>query len=478
MLQIRRRQTGAILLTCLLSHAAFGQSGFENWSRDPMPSSGMSRAELRLAQLPPAASQFPAAQLPPSQFSPGQLPPSQFQPGQFPQPGLPSSSAGPGGGPWSGPWGVPNAAVPPPNGINSDGTVTSDLAFSGAVGPQSLNYFAGVGFNTDLGLFGRFVYDDRDFDWTAPPWRNPPVPWRGGGQHLRLEAMPGLEAQRYLVSFTQPYFAQFGGRPISFNVSGFYFDRDYFDWDETRYGGRFGFGYNLNRELSLSTKFRAENVEVSDPRLIVPEVERSLGDHELYAAGATLTFDNRDTPFVPNSGTYLELGFEQVFGSFEYPRASVDFRRYFWFRERPDRSGRHVIGLTFQGDITGSDTPVYDNYFAGGYSTLRGFRFRHASPKEMGVIVGGELSLLGSGEYIFPVTADDMVRGVFFCDLGTVEQTTDLDGDNFRLAVGGGLRINIPALGPAPLSIDAAVPLLRAPTDRVQNLSVFINVGY
>ena len=372
-------------------------------------------------------------------------------------------------------FGVPPQGFDP--GFTSEVQV-ADLTVNVTPSAQAISYFAGLGFNSDQGVFGRLSYDDRDFDWSAFPWRNPPVPFRGGGQRLRLEAMPGAEMQRYLVSFEQPFFSWFGGRPVSFNLSGHYFERDYFDWNERRFGGRFGFGYGISDALALRTKFRVENVDVSDPRLPVPILQRSVGDHELYAGAVSLTYDTRDIPYAPSSGTYLDLGFEQVFGSFEYPRGTVDFRRYVTVAQRVDRTGRQIFGLTFNGSITGSDTPIYDRWFAGGYSTLRGFRFRHASPKVNSIIVGGELSLTGSAEYYLPVTADDMVRGLFFADIGTISEGTSIDSNDLRVSIGGGLRIYIPALGPAPLSIDAAVPLVRAETDRVQNIHFYVNLGF
>ena len=59
--------------------------------------------------------------------------------------------------------------------------------------------------------------------------------WRGAGQSLRIEAVPGSEVQRYLVNFTEPFLWD---TPISFNVSAYLYDRRYFDWDEQRLGGR------------------------------------------------------------------------------------------------------------------------------------------------------------------------------------------------------------------------------------------------
>ena len=82
-------------------------------------------------------------------------------------------------------------------------------------------------------------------------------------------------------------------------------------------------------------------------------------------------------------------------------------------------------------------------YFAGGYSTMRGFDFRGASPvKAPGIAVGGEFRFLGTVEYMFPLTADDMVKGVAFVDYGTVESELELNSENYRVAPGFGLQIS------------------------------------
>ncbi len=57
---------------------------------------------------------------------------------------------------------------------------------------------------------------------------------------------------------------------------------------------------------------------------------------------------------------------------------------------------------------------------------------------------------------MFPITADDMVRMVTFIDYGTIEQEIEFDWKNFRAAPGLGLRIAVPAMGPAPLAFDFA----------------------
>jgi outer membrane protein insertion porin family len=133
-----------------------------------------------------------------------------------------------------------------------------------------------------------------------------------------------------------------------------------------------------------------------------------------------------------------------------------------------------VLSLSTQLGFSGNDTPVYDHFFAGGFSTLRGFDFRGASPRVGDVIVGGEFMWVNTAEYLFPITADDMLRGVVFCDFGTVER--DIEINDFRIAPGVGLRVTVPALGPAPIALDFAFALNEAAFDDTQVFS--FNVGW
>lgn len=336
-------------------------------------------------------------------------------------------------------------------------------------------FMFGVAVNSDAGVTGQITVDERNFDILRFPrsWDDfaQGGAWRGAGQGFRLEAQPGSQVQRYLVSFTNPYFFDTN---ISFGASAFYFDRRYFDWSESRYGGRLQWGYRLTPDLSVSAALRAENINIFDPRVGgVEELDEALGRSDLFTGRISVMHDTRDLPFMPTEGHLVEVSFEQAFGSFDYPRGEVDYSQYFLMRERPDGSGRHTLAYTTKLGFSGADTPLFENYFAGGYSTLRGYAFRGASPIDSGVRVGGEFRWLNSLEYFFPITADDMIKGVFFCDFGTVEEKIALKSDNFRVAPGFGFRVNVPALGPAPLAFDFAFPLASAAGDDEQMFSFF-----
>lgn len=396
-----------------------------------------------------------------------------------------------GGAPGPGENGAPaNAGVfaQPPPGFNPPPLIQDPLV--GAPGnyadieamvdeTRTGRFMFGVGVNSDAGVTGQITIDERNFDWRRVPggWQDVTngSAFRGAGQGFRIEAMPGNRVQRYMVNFTEPYLFD---TPVSFNINGFFYDRLFYDWNEQRFGGRVALGYRLSPDLSASVAVRAESIDIFEPRVLgVPELDAVLGKSQFYSGRLTLTYDTRDIPFAPTEGALIELAAEQAWGTFEFPRAEIDLRRYYMIYERPDGSGRHTLAFIGRYGVSGTETPIYENFFAGGFSTLRGFAFRGASPIDGGVIVGGRSRLLASAEYMYPITADDMIKGVIFCDAGTVERDLSIRAENFRVAPGFGLRINIPALGPAPLALDFAFPVAQAAGDNEQIFSFFFGVG-
>jgi outer membrane protein insertion porin family len=351
---------------------------------------------------------------------------------------------------------------------------------------QTGRLMIGAGVNSNAGLVGNIVVDEQNFDILRLPrsWddiRNGTA-FRGAGQRFRLEAAPGTELQRYMATFQEPYL--FDTR-IGLSLSASYFTRFFYDWAEARTGGRIGLGYQFQfaPDLSVNAGFRGESVDVFNPRLLTPDIENMLGTNGVYGFSAGLIHDTRDSPFLPTQGHLASLEFEQVIGTFVYPRGIAEARQYFLLNERPDGSGRHVLSIGSVLGVSGDNTPAYDNFFAGGYNTIRGFVFRGASPRQTAAgtepkpgqaaaIVGGPFQWLNTIEYMFPITADDTLRGVVFTDVGTVESNVSIN--NMRVAPGVGLRITLPAMGPAPIALDFAVPVAYAPYDSKQLFSFFV----
>jgi outer membrane protein insertion porin family len=458
------------------------------------------QAAITEPQLPPTAPSSPVITSPqpaPAFGPPPMLPPPQQQyVPQYPPGGQPQYAPAPQYGPPPPAYTAPPALNPDPNitpipipsnpqqmpypqneltPMFQDPAVDLDVVLSEA---QTGRLMLGVAVNSDAGLVGQILLDEQNFDWTRWPtsWDDflSGKAWRGAGQRFRIEAAPGTEVHRYLVSFQEPYFMD---TPVSLGLSGSFFDRRYDDWDEQRLGGRVSLGYQWTEDdVSAAIAYRGESVKISNPATapgVVPALDEVVGENALHGFKFTLANDTRDSAFLATQGHFLQLELEQVIGSFEYPRAIFEGRKYFLVNERPDHTGRHVVTASTRLGFTGDDTPLYDRFFAGGFSTLRGFEFRGANPVEDGVEVGGDFMWVNTLEYLFPITADDMIHGVTFVDFGTVEEQVEIQ--DFRIAPGFGLRITIPAMGPAPIALDFAFPVAEAPTDEEQVFS--FNIG-
>jgi len=381
------------------------------------------------------------------------------------------------GAPSLGNFNDPYADAPAETPIYIPNTRTADLEITGYPARTGRLMFGGA-VNSDAGVTGQITVDERNFDITRWPRSFQDLAsgtaFRGAGQTLRIEAVPGSVFKRYTASFADPNL--FGYLPVSFGLSGFLFDRRFRDYSEERLGGRVSLGYRVTPELSLTAGLNGQSVDVTNPSTnTVSELNDVVGSNNLFTGEFRLTHDTRNSPFQPSEGHFFEFGYERAFGDFSYNRFEIENRNYLLLAQRADGSGRQTVSFSTRLGFSGEDTPLFENYFAGGYATMRGFNFRGASPIENGVQVGGRFQWLNTVEYMFPITADDAFRGVAFCDFGTVERDIEINKDDFRVAPGVGLRISIPMLGPAPLAFDFAYPVSMADTDQKRIFSFYMS---
>jgi outer membrane protein assembly factor BamA len=335
----------------------------------------------------------------------------------------------------------------------------------------------GVGVNSDAGLTGSIVLNERNFDIFRPPTSIDDLlsgnAWRGGGQEFRIEAVPGTQLQRYSVSLREPYLFD---TLFSFGISGYYYQRSYNEYNEDRVGTRLTLGRKLN-ELSpywsVNAGLRVENVGVSGVSIFAPEDYQAVVGHNFQVgASVGVTYDSRDSYVRPTEGALVSATFEQVFGDFTFPLANLEANKYFTVYERADGSGRHVLAAHSQVSWAGSNTPVYERYFAGGFRSMRGFEFRGVGPFINGFNVGGDFMWLNSLEYQIPLLANDQVYVVGFVDSGTVEPRTEIK--DYRVTAGFGLRFVVPMFGPVPIALDFGFPIVKADGDREQVFSFWL----
>ena len=339
-------------------------------------------------------------------------------------------------------------------------------------------FMVGGGVNSNAGLNGSVVLNERNFDITRFPtsWDDfrQGRAFRGAGQEFRLEAQPGTQFQRYSATFREPYLfdTQFG-----MTDSAYYFNRSYIEYFENRIGGRFTLDRRLDQNWRASATARVEGVEVKNvPVYAPPSISDFAGWHFLVGLRAGLTRDTRDSFIFPTKGNVFDIGVEQVLGDYTYPIGTAEFTQFFSskYLQREDGSGKHVLALRSQLAAAGSNTPVYDRFYAGGFRSLRGFTFRGVGPETNGLHTGGKFSFLNTVEYQIPILQNDKLFFVTFLDHGTVENSVEFK--NYRVSAGFGFRIAVPALGPLPIALDFAFPLNRMQGDNTQLFSFYVGL--
>lgn len=342
---------------------------------------------------------------------------------------------------------------------------------------QTGSFLLGAGINSDAGITGSVVLNERNFDLFRVPTSFDDVfsgrAFRGGGQEFRLEAVPGNVFQRYTVSWRDP---RIFDSLYSLSTSAYFYNRGFNEYNEDRVGGRVTLGRRINQYWSASATTRLEGVTIKDVAGWAPdEIRRDQGYSLLLGLGAGLRRDSRDSYIRPTNGSVVDLSFEQVLGDYTYPLATAEFTNFLTTFSRLDGSGRHVLAFRSQMSIAGSNAPVYERYYAGGFRSIRGFEFRGVGPHVNGFNVGGDFAFLNSVEYQIPIVPSDSLYFVAFVDSGTVERKMALK--DYRVTAGVGLRISMPQLlGPVPLAIDFGFPLREGPGDRRQVFSFWIGV--
>ena len=272
------------------------------------------------------------------------------------------------------------------------------------------------------------------------------------------------------ISLREPYLFDL---PIGASASGYLYQRIYPNWDERRGGGSFSLGRQLGTSIYADFAVRAEEVDFFGYRSPAPaDYLAASGFTSLVSLKPSLRWDNRNSPFMPTKGQYIQLSAEQGLGSFTWTKFDAEGRMYLPTVSRPDGTGKQFFTLRGHFGIATDGTPVYERFFAGNFASLRGFYYRTVSPHVFNVPTGGIMMALGSLEYQFPWNARDTFHQIFFTDFGTVTGNYELS--QMRISVGTGLKVSLPMFGPMPFEFDLAFPVLKATGDRVQifNFSV------
>jgi len=285
----------------------------------------------------------------------------------------------------------------------------------------------------------------------------------GDGQDLSLMVSMGTLSDRYQLSFTNPWIFD---TPLSFGFDAYQKghkkeDNVGYAYEQKVTGGALRLGREFGDYIEAGLAYRFESVEISD---VDTSASQALKDEEgtadLSSGIVSASYDKRDNALSPRKGFYFRNTFQTTGGPFGGDR---DFTKYFGrlsiYVPAINRSVLELRLRTGFADPFGDTNkiPLYERFFAGGASTIRGYQERKVGPIDSGTEdpVGGEAMFVGNVEYTYPLV--DFLKVAAFYDTGNVwEKNSDfMSGDLFS-SIGLGVRVKTPI---GPVSVDYGWPL-------------------
>ena len=343
---------------------------------------------------------------------------------------------------------------------------TATLTFGGSV-------------SSNGGVFGSITYEQTNFDAFDFPSGLGDLgeSFTGAGQTFRAVISPGSRRTSASVSFFEPYLFD---RNFGFGLQGYFNTFRRREYRQNVGGGRVRFVPRLGRRISTGINLRGENNEIYDVDgpldARAQDILDARGHTTITSLGLDLGYTRVDSAIEPTGGFVLDAGWETfgVLGGPSFQRVLTGADGFVpLYRDGRDRAivleGRVDAGAIY------NDAPFFERFYAGGFGSVRGFRFRGISPRQGPAddAIGGDFSVTGSAALGFPIY-DRGVRGVIFSDFGTVDDDVRLT--TMRVSAGFGFRLNFGALGGVPIAVDFAWPVNKRDEDDLQVFSFSLGV--
>ncbi len=305
----------------------------------------------------------------------------------------------------------------------------------------------------------------------------------GYGYQLKAEVATSSTRQTYSVTFNNP---RLFDSSIFTGVTVYRTHNEYDEYDKDAVGIALKIGTSFSDDWYTRLTYSFENADIKDvcteARFDAGEcddqvsfiVEQQEGEIDTSSITPLIAYDSRDRSIQPSRGNYstytLEVAGKYLGGDAAYLKHVLDSRQYLplvldttlMFRAR----GGLIKG------IDGKDIPIYERFALGGISTLRGFDYREIGPvdpgetdpvtgevtrESSGEVIGGDKYSLFTVEFLFPISDEAKLRGVFFYDAG---DAWDLDegwfSSGLRTSAGAGIRWFSPM---GPLRLEYAINL-------------------
>jgi outer membrane protein insertion porin family len=310
----------------------------------------------------------------------------------------------------------------------------------------------------------------------------------GTGNRLSAQINSGSVNTVYSLSFTNPYYT-LDGISLGYDVYRRDVDSSSLDnvskYKTSTYGAgvRFGLPINERDMVSLGLTYEQTSISVTpyDPMGTVPETpyQRFVGptgsrDDTTLRLDTSWARDTRDSYLFPTKGLMQRVAAEigTPVGSLKYYKLSLQHQQYFPLGNSFTFMLNGEVGI---GDgLSGEPMPFFKNFYAGGNTSVRGFKSGTLGPKDVnGDALGGNKRVIGNAELFFPLPGlkdNQSLRMSAFFDAGAAFGPYDYQGLYEKFAFGdlrysaGVAVLWVSPLGPLKFSL--AQPLVKKTGDK------------
>ncbi|OQW95844.1 MAG: outer membrane protein assembly factor BamA [Beggiatoa sp. IS2] len=309
----------------------------------------------------------------------------------------------------------------------------------------------------------------------------------GSGKRVGVEFNNSQVRTTYRFSYFNPY-VTIDGVSRGFNV--FYRKTDAEEANLSRYttdmyGASLNYGIPMSEFSNLGLGFRYDNTFLRTTDYSAQEIfdfVKANGDqYNTYRISASWERDTRNRYFLADRGTLQSVSAEVAVPPSDLTYYTVGFRHQWLYPLTTDYT-LLMEGNIAYGDGFGNTTqlPFFENYYAGGPHTVRGFKQNTLGPLDSsGLPFGGNLKIVGNAEVIIPVPFTKNMKSVrtsAFFDIGNVYGNDEqFDGGALRYSTG------IAALWLSPigiLSFSLAQPLNTKDGDQIQRFQFSIGATF
>lgn len=275
----------------------------------------------------------------------------------------------------------------------------------------------------------------------------------GRGDTLSLSANLGGSSSRYNLAYTNP---RVNDSNLSWGIDLFDTEREYDDYTRDSTGGALRLGYPLFEKVKLYGNYSYTDTTLTDVSDDASYIIRNSQDiHITSALKFSLVRDTRNSYYMPSNGSKNLISVKYAGGPLS---GDAQFTKIegstSWYFPLFNNYVFHVKGAAGKVIENEDDQlPVYERFYLGGMSSMRGFEYGKVSPKDPDTDerIGGDKMWYSNVEFIFPLAAEQGIFGAVFYDTGSVfNDDEDFSFSDPKQSVGLELRWMSP-LGPLRL---------------------------